>query len=317
MDVTAAFSAARWAALTDDERRATAEQLLRELPQGFALVGVEGRIARFEHDDRTYALVPGGPVRIGFDVARWQPSKDERRSWTRTAKEYRLPELHEYLAKVTRPPRDVQLPALLVATRHEEVGWEPLALDDPRVAALPARERTDVPTSRVFVGGEQFELGYADGRLSGAWRARRTTHADEAAAMQRAGFRLLTSDEWEHACGAGAATLFRWGDHAPCDRYPPDASVEHSELVSDFDHHRRPNAFGLHIAADPYQAELVAEAGITRGGDGGSMICGGAGYFMGWLPLATAWFDPAFCQRDAGKPIEVSYTVMRRVLPLT
>ena len=316
MDVTTALSAARWAALTDAERRAAAEDVVRQLPQGFAPASVEGRVARFEHDDRTYALVPGGQVRIGFDVACWQPSKDERKSWTRTAKEHRLPDLHEYLAKVTQHPRDVALPALLVATQPEDVGWEPVALDDPRVIDASAGARTGLAMGRVFVGGEQFELAYADGRLSGAWRARKTTHADEVAAMQRAGFRLPTSDEWEHACGAGAPTLFRWGDHAPCDRYPPDASVEEAEF-RDFDQHRRANAFGLHIASDPYRSELTAEPDITRGGDGGSMICGGAGYFLGWLPLATAWFDPAFCRREPGEPIQVGYTVMRRVLPLT
>ena len=182
---------------------------------------------------------------------------------------------------------------------------------------------------------EQEERGHRRKRDDGSTAQEYSTHADEVAALQRDGFRLPTSDEWEHACGAGASTLFRWGDHAPCDRYPPDASVEEAEFrarwvqsegkltrppggfVSDFDQHRRPNAFGLHIASDPYRSELVAEADMSRGGDGGSMICGGAGYFLGWLPLATAWFDPAFCRREPGEPIQVGYTVMRRVLPLT
>jgi hypothetical protein len=336
MDVTTAVSAARWNALTEDERRAVAGQLLRQLPQGFSLVGVEGRVARFEHDDRTFALVPGGPARIGFDVTRWQPSKDERKSWARTVREHRLPELHDYLAQVTRRPREVEVTAMLVATRPEDVGWEPLALGDPRVAEFTRDvERAGSPTIRGCSGDAHFELSYVDGRLSGAWLARKATHAELAAGVERAGFRLPTSDEWEYLCGAGSSTLFRWGDHAPCDRYPPDLSVEEAEFratrvtsggqlkpppggfVSDWDLHRQPNGLGLHIAADPYQYELVAEADVTRGGDGGSMICGGVGYFMGWLPLATAWFDPAFCRRDPAAPIEVGYTVMRRVLPLS
>ena len=34
----------------------------------------------------------------------------------------------------------------------------------------------------------------------------------------------IIQDEWEYICGAGAETLFRWGDHVPCDCYPTDVS---------------------------------------------------------------------------------------------
>jgi hypothetical protein len=52
----------------------------------------------------------------------------------------------------------------------------------------------------------------------------------------------------------------------------------------------------------PYRNELVAEADQLRGGDGGCRICGGSEYFSGWLPLATAYFDPELSRRD---PAEV------------
>jgi len=87
-------------------------------------------------------------------------------------------------------------------------------------------------------------------------------------------------------------------------------------FASDWDHHRQPNALGLHIAIDPYKCELVAEPDRTRGGDGGSMICGGTGFFLGWLTLATAYFEDAFCLRNPEEPILSGYTVGRRVLPL-
>jgi hypothetical protein len=127
--------------------------------------------------------------------------------------------------------------------------------------------------------------------------------------LAEAGFRLPGSDEWEFACGAGAATLFRWGDHAPCDRYPPDR-----RKTPPFELHRQPNALGLSIAHDPYKFEVVAEANRARGGDGGVCICGGAGFFIGWLTLATAYFEP-----ELSEPQELSpgYAVARRVLPLT
>lgn len=87
-------------------------------------------------------------------------------------------------------------------------------------------------------------------------------------------------------------------------------------FTPDWDHHRRPNAFGLHIAWDPYKYELTAEIGTTRGGDGGGTICGGMGFFVGWLTLATAYFEEHTCRHDPAKPIPAGYTIGRRVLDL-
>ncbi len=56
--------------------------------------------------------------------------------------------------------------------------------------------------------------------------------------------------------------------------------------------HARPNLFGLTIANDPYRSDLVSDGPLALGGDGGCNICGGAGFFLGWLPLATAFRNP-------------------------
>jgi hypothetical protein len=87
-------------------------------------------------------------------------------------------------------------------------------------------------------------------------------------------------------------------------------------FTSSWEYHRQPNAFGLLIASDPYKYELVAEIGVTRGGDGGCTICGGAGFFIGWLTLATAYFEEHSCKHDPAEPISPGYTVGRRVLEL-
>jgi len=92
--------------------------------------------------------------------------------------------------------------------------------------------------------------------------------------------------------------------------YPPEG------FYSDWDYHRRPNAFGLFIASDPYKAELVGDRDTTRGGDGGCTICGGAGFFAGWLTLATAYFEEGTCREDPAEPVAHGYSVGRRVLPL-
>ncbi|GAB2592441.1 hypothetical protein GCM10027168_26850 [Streptomyces capparidis] len=107
------------------------------------------------------------------------------------------------------------------------------------------------------------------------------------AALAARGLRMPTSDEWEHACGAGAGTLFRWGDDCPLDRVPyGDRTGPHS----------RPNAFGLRIAHDTYRAELTGDAGAVHGGDGGESVCGGYGHLLAWLPLATAHRNPGMVE---------------------
>jgi hypothetical protein len=124
------------------------------------------------------------------------------------------------------------------------------------------------------------------------------------------------------------------GDHVPCDRYPTDISPAEAEwrrqwvlslgklacpaegFIPDWDLHRRPNRFGIYIASNPYHPELVAEPELMRGGDSGTAICGGVGFFEGWLPLATAYFEDSSCRRDPQAPILMGHTVGRRVLPL-
>ncbi|MFD5872887.1 hypothetical protein [Streptomyces sp. NPDC060322] len=98
------------------------------------------------------------------------------------------------------------------------------------------------------------------------------------------GLRLPHPDEWEHACGAGAGTLFRWGDGFPADVSPYGGGTGP---------HLLPNAFGLHIAFDVYDsAEMTSDPGSVYGGDGGEAVCGGYGTLLEWLPLATANRNP-------------------------
>jgi hypothetical protein len=60
----------------------------------------------------------------------------------------------------------------------------------------------------------------------------------------------------------------------------------------------------------------MAEPGITRGGDGGAAICGGTGFFIGWLALATAYFEEESCKHDPNEPVSPGYVLGRRVLEL-
>jgi hypothetical protein len=111
--------------------------------------------------------------------------------------------------------------------------------------------------------------------------------ADMPAALAARGVRMPSSDEWEHACGAGAATLFRWGNDCPLDRIPyGDRTGPHNEL----------SAFGLRIAYDTYSTELTSDVTAVHGGDGGESVCGGYGRLLAWLPLATANRNPSMAE---------------------
>ena len=59
-----------------------------------------------------------------------------------------------------------------------------------------------------------------------------------------------------------------------------------------WDLHERRNLFGLRIAKNPCELELVSDGPQVLGGDGGCNICGGVGFFLGWLPLASAFRNP-------------------------
>ncbi|GAA4904352.1 hypothetical protein LX16_3685 [Stackebrandtia albiflava] len=132
---------------------------------------------------------------------------------------------------------------------------------------------------------------------------------DTRAVLAADGLRMPTADEWEHACGAGADTLFRWGDDCPLDRVPHEGAPGPETA---------PNAFGLRIAYDTYRSELTADTTSVHGGDGGESVCGGYGRMLAWLPLATANRNPAmagFVYGPEGEDLYEDYST-RPVLTL-
>ncbi|MFF0390243.1 hypothetical protein ACFYS8_16375 [Kitasatospora sp. NPDC004615] len=121
---------------------------------------------------------------------------------------------------------------------------------------------------------------------------------DMPAVLAARGLRMPNSDEWEHACGAGANTLFRWGNDCPLDRIPYD---DHTGPQ------HQPNALGLRIAHDTYRTELTSDLTAVHGGDGGESACGGYGHLLGWLPLATANRNPFYAEFVYGPDGEDMY----------
>ncbi|HEU4387350.1 MAG TPA: hypothetical protein VFV34_06100 [Blastocatellia bacterium] len=333
----------RWERITSAEREATARILAKQLPSGFSFNSVQQcrlgeqkhEVAFFKYGDSRFVLIPDGSVVLGYDAGRtWSPNRDELESWKETNHEYGFAStVQEYIAEVTLRPREVALGPFLVETAASELGWDPVPADDPEVQEILRRYRSQQGVV-VDRGGTTIRVQQGNDGTIVAERSVSMTHSELARQIQKLGFRFPTSDEWEFACGGSATTLFRWGDHVPCDRYPTDVSPAEAEwrrqwvlsrgtiesppepFVSDWDYHRQPNCFGLLIASDPYEYELLAEVGMTRGSDGGVRICGGMGFFVGWLPLATSYYEAEFCKMEPTEPLSPGYTYGRRVLEL-
>lgn len=287
------LTAAQWNVLTDEG----AARLAQEIADRFQMrllalrwhqyAGRSHRVALFDRAGAVFALVPGGRSALGYDGARFRATPAQAADFAEAAEEYGLPDLVEYLDGMTSPARSVELPAMLVAVEALEPCASDLDVDDPRVRAAVAKAggrrsggiRTQGPN-----GGVEVRFG-ADGQVSRARTIAQVSYEDAIERVHQFDMRLSTPDEWEYACGAGADTLFRWGDDTPDDGYP-------------YDHQRGPhrdgNLWGLAIGQDPYRHEWTSTPTIVCGGDGGGATCGGMGFFVGWVTLATAYRDQAF-----------------------
>ncbi|MBB2943637.1 hypothetical protein FB565_003366 [Actinoplanes lutulentus] len=242
------LTVAAWQGLSDEAAARTAAAIARETGSRFEQIKLHGyagrraRTASFDRDGTRLVLVPGGTVRLGFDPAGWTPSARQLAGFEQAAAEWNLDgPIHRHIGETTSPSREVTLPALLVAAGAA-------AADD------------------------LVELTEDDDDQDHAWLIN---------GLRAQGLRLPSPDEWEHACAAGATTLYRWGDDNPDGE--PYGKVP---LIQE------PNLFGLVIAHDPYAAEFTADPAVFCGGDGGSALCGGYGDFLSWLTLATAYREP-------------------------
>jgi hypothetical protein len=287
--------AAQWLRMDEPEARRQAEAIAARADAAAVTVrahefaGWRGWVALFEVSGNRFAFVPGGEVTVGYDADRFAGTAEQHAGYALSAAEFGLSlSIKEYIASVTSPARTVVVPPLLVSVRTIEAGLVPVPPDHPTIAAWLAGRQSRGPAPRQIEWHRQARVTLdRDWNVTGAWLLDVPSWQQAADQLAGAGQRLLTPDEWEHACGAGATTLFRWGDHCPPGTDP------HSARTGP---HRTPNAFGLEIAQDPYRAERTADPTVMCGGDGGGMICGGAGSFVSWLTIATAYRETGLAE---------------------
>ena len=242
----------------------------------------------FKKDGREFVFVPGDTVTLGweqFAVGLNQESWEELDYLFREWEMERDPE--EMIRESMAPVRQVAIGPMLVGRELEEINWEPVKLEDPRLRSEWLEDfRQFALTDRdslTLAGRARFE------RDSDSWQVslyHEVDYLDFQNRLQKQGFSLPTADEWAYLCGGECRTLFPWGDGLDYSmrlRWFEDMDEDENRPYD----MEEPNFFGLSIAYDPYMREVVqADRLTTCGGDGGCNICGGLGPFLGFLPCS-------------------------------
>lgn len=277
--------------LSQGEKRALMERIADRYSLEFLTLQTFARWGRrcttgiFKRAGREFVFVPGDTVDLGwerFAVGLNQAGREELAS---IFKEIAYDGSTEtFLQKDMTPVRRASIGPMLVARKPEEIGWEPVELDDPRLDPAWLKAFRDFAAGRnrlTLVGRARFERQREGWR---AWISHPATYSRLRKQLRRQGFSLPTTEEWAYLCGGGCRTLFPWGDGMD-----DGMRLRHLEERGDDRPYdlEEPNFFGLSIAYDPYMREIVeADRLTTCGGDGGCGICGGMGPLLGYLPCS-------------------------------
>ena len=318
-DSSKALLRPHFAALSLAEKQALMEQLAERYHlefvrmEQFARWGQSCTTGVFRKEGRAFVFVPGDTVTLGweqFAVGLNQESQQELeylfREWEM---EPQNPE--EMIRESMAPVRQADIGPMLVGRELEELCWELVKIDDPRLAAHPDW----LKAFRDFVWSDSSSLTlHQSARIERTedgfqiWIYNRTDYDALLEQLKKQGLSLPTADEWAYLCGGGCRTLFPWGDGL-------DSSMR-LHWFEDMEEDRpydmeQPNFFGLSIAYDPYKREVVQANRLTTcGGDGGCNICGGLGPLLGYLPCSP------HCKPDLpeGRELNGDYDFYRPII---
>lgn len=337
-----------WQRLSAQDKEEWMCKLVRQLPddmqyeclETFERFGQRMETGVFMYDEQKFVFVPGDQVTLGWD--RWQHGMNEVTSADihETVSEYGVGDVDSFLVSQMSPVREVTIAPMLVECEPISLGWievseeETFAQEDPDFpAALEQFQRSEI---REYELHQQFRLirqGEDEVRI--LWFKEGLELEDVVTEEAAVGFGLLTEDEWEYIYGGGCRTLFPWGDSFDytmklkhfgslqgVDEIVDEATEPDPSLFEEDDRPydlELPNFFGIQFAGDPYKYELTLDSAgdvMPKGGDGGSLICGGTGPLVGFLPAAAVYYrDGNASELDWEELMDAM--VYRRVVRLT
>ena len=176
----------------------------------------------FEKDGREFVFVPGDTVTLGWERFSVGLNQDSREELDYLFQEWEMEcDSEEMIRESMAPVRQAAIGPMLVGRELEELCWEPVKMDDPRLTAHPdwlkkfrdfAWSDLDSLTLHQSARIERTEKGFQ------IWIYNRTDYGTLLDQLEKQGLSLPTADEWAYLCGGGCRTLFPWGEEwtTPC-----------------------------------------------------------------------------------------------------
>lgn len=326
-----------WKSLSSDEKDTQMRELARLLPPGFTYAGLS-RFARhgqeletgvFERTRSRFVFVPGDQITLGWEASLHKMDEATLTELNESTAEFGVDNLRELLGQQMSPVREAEITPLLVECGLNSLGWTQVSAEE--AAEYGGAELQEAIAHLEERSSHSYELYQSfrverrkDGQGLDYYLFNEDLLLEEfIEEVHSLGYDLLTEDEWEYLFGGGARSLFPWGDS-----WNYKMKLRHLEELAEDPHQdyvlELPNAFGIQFAGDPYKYELTvphsedskrSEPFIPKGGDGGSLLCGGSGVVMGYLPAtATSYRDPFYKELEWEEIMDTMY--FRRIVRL-
>lgn len=237
----------------------------------FSCYGQETPTAVYTCKEAEFVFVPGDNVTLGYDGINTEMDLLSRGALYEdmSYNDEEIERLHKQIEEKYRYPSDKEELADY-AKKMEEFGALEILKEKMKNSFTPVRQAEIGP---MLVERRTNEV---DAEAVYAHMEEEAEDFDEREILiqqiDEEGFSLPTKDEWEYLCGGGCRTLFPWGEGFFEKFFGDEDDIY--DLDDDENNKKQPNFFGIFIAEDSYEIEVVQDGGF-KGGDGGCASCGG------------------------------------------